>query len=215
MTDFERTVAELRDGSVAGAIRRERLIVVLRRIAPRERLLALVDELVDAGARVFEVTFDAPEAAGDLAAVRERLDDAAAPCLVGAGTVLTSGQLHDAREAGADFAVAPVLDRDLLAAALDAGLPFIPGALTPTEIAAAWSAGATMVKVFPASAVGPALVRELRGPLPEIALIPTGGVDGENAAAYLDAGAAAVGIGGAIARADAAERRQIVAAVHG
>lgn len=205
----------LRAGPVAEAIRRERLIVVLRRIAPREQLLAVVNELVDAGARVFEVTFDTPDAARDLAAVRERLADATAPCLVGAGTLRTIPQLRAASDAGAAFGVAPVLHIDLVTAALEAGLPFIPGALTPTEIAAAWDAGATFVKLFPASAVGPALVRELRGPMPDVALIPTGGVDGENARAYLDAGAAAVGIGGAIARAGAAGRRRIVMAVQG
>lgn len=215
MTGAPGPATELRDGPVAQAIRRERLVVVLRRIAPRERLLAVVQELVDAGARIFEVTFDAPEAAGDLAAVRDRLADATTACLVGAGTVRTIPQLRAARDAGCQFAVAPVLDLGLVTAALDAGLPCIPGALTPTEIAAAWDAGATFVKLFPASAVGPALVRELRGPMPDVALIPTGGVDGENARAYLDAGAAAVGIGGAIARADAAGRRRIVAAVRG
>jgi 2-dehydro-3-deoxyphosphogluconate aldolase/(4S)-4-hydroxy-2-oxoglutarate aldolase len=213
VTGIDPAATALRDGPVAAAIRRERLIVVLRRVAPRERLLALVDELVDAGARIFEVTLDAPEAAADLVAVREQVRDAADRCLVGAGTVLTERQLQAARDAGAAFAVAPVLDAELVAVARDAGLPFIPGALSPTEIAAAWAAGATMVKLFPASAVGPALVRELRGPLPEIALIPTGGVDGENARAYLAAGATAVGIGGAIARAGPAERRRIVAAV--
>lgn len=215
MTGAHRAATDLRDGPVAHAIRRERLVVVLRRIAPRDRLLALVDELVDAGARIFEVTFDAPEAARDLAVVRERLADGTAHCLVGAGTLRTSPQLRAARDAGADFGVSPMLDLDLVSAALEAGLPFMPGALTPTEIAAAWAAGATFVKLFPASAVGPAFVRELRGPMSDVALIPTGGVDGENARAYLDAGAAAVGIGGAIARADAAERRRIVAAVRG
>ena len=93
------------------------------------------------------------------------------------------------------------------------GLPFIPGALTPTELQTAWTAGATFVKLFPASAVGPTFVRELRGPMPSIELIPTGGVDGTNAASFLEAGAAAVGVGGAITRADAATRRAIVAAV--
>jgi 2-dehydro-3-deoxyphosphogluconate aldolase/(4S)-4-hydroxy-2-oxoglutarate aldolase len=82
--------------------------------------------------------------------------------------------------------------------------------MTPTEIGGAWDAGATFVKVFPASAVGPAFVRELRGPLPEVELVPTGGVDGTNASAFLEAGAAAVGIGGAIMRADPEARRALV-----
>jgi 2-dehydro-3-deoxyphosphogluconate aldolase/(4S)-4-hydroxy-2-oxoglutarate aldolase len=207
---------DLRDGEVARAIRRHRLIVVLRRVEPQTRLLALADELVEAGARAFEVTMDSASGADDLAALRSHLRRrAGGPFLIGAGTVLGSERLEVARRAGADFAVAPILDVDLVRAAAEQGIPFIPGALTPTEISTAWAAGATFVKLFPASAVGPALIRELRGPLPEIAIIPTGGVDATNAAAYLAAGAAAVGIGGAILRADAQARRAIVAAVAG
>jgi 2-dehydro-3-deoxyphosphogluconate aldolase/(4S)-4-hydroxy-2-oxoglutarate aldolase len=118
-----------------------------------------------------------------------------------------------ARAAGADFAVAPALDLPLVRSSVAAGLPFVPGAFTPTEIAAAWAAGATFVKLFPASAVGPSFVRELRGPMPDVELIPTGGVDATNAAAFLASGAAAVGIGGAIVRAEAAARRALVEAL--
>lgn len=203
----------LRDGSVATAIRAYRLIAVLRQIEPRERLLALVDELAEAGVRVFEITLDTASGADDLAAVRGHLSAREDPYLVGAGTVLRGEQLDAARRSGADFGVSPILDVALVRASLDSGLPFVPGAMTPSEIAAAWDAGATFVKLFPASAVGPQLVRELRGPLPEIAIIPTGGVDGPNAAAFLEAGAAAVGVGGAITRATADERRALVRAV--
>lgn len=205
------TAADLRRGPVADAIRDHRLLAVPRRIEPRFALLALVDELAEAGVRVIEVTQDAPSGPDDLAAVRAHLAARGdATYVVGAGTVLRQAQLDAAREAGADFVVAPILDVDLVRAAIEVGMPVIPGVLTPTEIAAAWSAGATFAKVFPASAVGPAFVRELRGPLPEIELIPTGGVDGTNAAAFLAAGAAAVGIGGALVRATADERRALV-----
>ena len=205
---------DLRDGEVACAVRRHRLIVVLRRVEPQDLLLALADELADAGVRAFEITLDSASGADDLAALRTQLAHRAdGPFLVGAGTVLEAGQLDAAVRAGADFAVAPILDVELLRASLARGLPFIPGALTPTEIATAWSAGATFVKLFPASAVGPAFIRELRGPLPDVAIIPTGGVDATNAAAFLDTGVAAVGIGGAIVRADAAGRCAIIAAV--
>ena len=201
----------LRRGSVADAIRRHRLIAVLRRVQPRDALLQLVDELADAGVRVFEITLDAPDGADDLAAVKAHL--AGRACLVGAGTIMRAEQLDAARSAGADFAVAPLLDPALLRAAVDRDLPFIPGAMTPSEAATAWGAGATFVKLFPASAVGPSFVRELRGPMPEVQLIPTGGVDASNAGAFLAAGAAAVGIGGAITRPSAEERRAIVASV--
>jgi 2-dehydro-3-deoxyphosphogluconate aldolase/(4S)-4-hydroxy-2-oxoglutarate aldolase len=206
------TPEALRDGRVAEAIRACRLIVVLRRIEPRERLVALVDELADAGARAFEITFDAASAAADIAAVREHVGRRAGggACLVGAGTVLDAGQLEAAHAAGADFAVAPVLDLPLVRASLGIGLPFVPGAMTPTEMAAAWAAGATFVKLFPASAVGPSFVREIRGPLRDLQIIPTGGIDGTNARAFLEAGAAAVGIGSALTKADAETRRTIV-----
>lgn len=205
------TAADLRGGPVADAIRNHRLIAVLRRIDPRPALLALVDELAEAGVRVIEITLDAPSGTDDLAAVRAHLAVRGdATYVVGAGTVLRLEQLDAARDAGADFIVAPILDLALVRAALDIGMPVIPAGLTPTEIVAAWSAGATFVKVFPASAVGSAFVKELRGPLPEIDLVPTGGVDGTNAAAFLAAGAAAVGIGGALVRASAEERRALV-----
>ena len=208
------TVDAVRGGPVAEAIRSGRLIVVLRKVAPRETLLALVDDLADAGARTFEITFDAASAESDLGAVRARLEGRRdGTFLLGAGTILTRHQLEAARRAGADFAVAPVLDPSLVSTAVDEGLPFIPGALTPTEVAAAWAAGATFVKLFPASAVGPAFVRELRAPMPDVQLIPTGGIDASNATAFLDAGAVAVGVGSAITGGDAAARRAIIGAI--
>ena len=204
----------LRGGLVAAAIRRHRLIVVLRRVAPQVALLNLADELADAGARIFEVTFDASTAEADLAALKGRLATRLdGPFIVGAGTILRRSQLESARRAGAEFAVAPLLDTSLVDTAVSEHLPFIPGAFTPSEVYTAWAAGATFVKLFPAAAVGPSFVRELRGPFPETQLIATGGIDATNARRYLDAGAAAVGIGGAMVRADAAGRRAVVDAV--
>lgn len=204
------TAELLRRGPVAEAIRRHRLVVVLRRIEPYDALESLVSELTEAGARIFEVTFDAPSAVEDVARLRRRLDDRV---IVGAGTLLSAEQLEPAVSAGAQFGVAPILDGELISRAIAAGLPYIPGAFTPTEVAAAHAAGATFVKLFPASAVAPAFVRELRGPMPQIELIPTGGLDAPNAQAFLDAGAAAVGIGSAILRATADDRRTLVEAI--
>jgi 2-dehydro-3-deoxyphosphogluconate aldolase / (4S)-4-hydroxy-2-oxoglutarate aldolase len=200
----------LRASSVAGAIRERRLIAVLRRIEPRERLVALVEELIADGISIFEITFDAEDAPADLAAVRAHLGSAA---LVGAGTIRTSKQLRAAIDNGAAFGVSPVLDLEIVDAALAGGLPFVPGAYSPTEIDAAWRAGATFVKLFPASSLGPSHVRELRGPLPEVQTIATGGVDAMNAGTFLDAGAVAVGIGSAIGRMTSIERRELVAAI--
>jgi 2-dehydro-3-deoxyphosphogluconate aldolase / (4S)-4-hydroxy-2-oxoglutarate aldolase len=214
MTAQAEAAGALRTSDVARTLRRERLVVVLRRVAPRARLVALVAELAAAGARVFEVTFDADSAAADLVACRAALArDAAGPFLLGAGTVRTPEALEAALAARADFAVSPVFDPPIVAAALGRGLPFVPGALSPTEIDAAWRAGATFVKLFPASSVGPGHVRELRGPMGEIELIPTGGVDAASASAFLAAGAVAVGIGGALVTASPTERGAIVAAI--
>lgn len=209
------TAAEtLRGGPIAAAIRRHRLIAILRRVAPQVALLDLAGELADAGARIFEVTFDSPTAEADLAALKACLAVRSdGPFIVGAGTILRRNQLEAARRAGAEFAVAPLVDVSLVDTAVSEHLPFIPGAFTPSEVHTAWAAGATFVKLFPASAVGPSFVRELRGPFPEAELIPTGGIDVSNARRYLDAGAAAIGVGGALIRADGAGRRELVDAV--
>lgn len=195
-------------------IRRSQLVVVLRRIEPIGRLLELVDELADAGARAFEITMDARDAPAAIRDAKQRLDDRPdGPFAVGAGTVLEAGQLQAAMEVGAMFGVAPVLDQPILREAVAAGFPFVPGCFTPSEALVAWRAGASFVKLFPASALGPSFVRELRGPLPDISVIPTGGVDATNALAFLAAGAAAVGVGSAFVRGDATERAAIIAAV--
>jgi len=203
----------LRHSDVAATIRSVRLIVVLRRITPTERLLELIDELADAGARIFEITLDGEDAAADLVTARDHLAGRDRRCLVGAGTVRTVAQLRWAIEARAAFGVSPVFDPRIAAAALEAGLPFTPGVYTPTEADAAWRAGATFVKVFPGSSLGPSHVRELRAPLPEIEMIATGGVDATNAVDFLEAGAVAVGIGSALVRATPRQRRALVAAI--
>jgi 2-dehydro-3-deoxyphosphogluconate aldolase/(4S)-4-hydroxy-2-oxoglutarate aldolase len=202
------SIDELRAGSAAAAIRSHRLIAVLRRVEPRARLFGIVDELLEDGIRVVEVTLDGATAGDDLAALIERVGDRA---VVGAGTIRTDAHVRTAVRAGAAFGVAPVLDPAIVGLALGSGLPFVPGVATPTEADAAWRAGATFVKVFPGSSLGPTFVRELRGPLPEIETMVTGGIDASNAAAFLDAGAVAVGIGSALGRMDRTDRRALVA----
>lgn len=210
------SMQELRGSTPSGIIRRHRLVVVLRRVEPMSRLLDIATALAADGVRVLEITMDGPDSAAQIAAVRAEFPDGGpGAVLIGAGTVRSAAQLAAAIDAGAAFGVSPVFQPEVLAAAIDAGLPFIPGAYSPTEADAAWRAGATFVKLFPASSLGPDHVRELRGPLGEIEVIPTGGIDATNARAFLDAGAVAVGIGSAIVRADPAERRRIVDAVAG
>lgn len=209
-------VAALRHSPVADLIRARRLIAILRRIEPQARLLELVASLADDGVRVFEVTFDARSAADDVVAVRGRLTGLGRnDAIVGAGTIRTREALGGAAEAGAGFIVAPTLDPDIVEAAVGLGLPVIPGGYSPTEIALAWDLGATFVKLFPASSLGPAHVRELRGPFPDIELIATGGVDAASTRAFLEAGCVAVGVGSALVRADAAVRKSIVGAASG
>lgn len=207
--DPERILA-LRRSAVAERIRRHRLIAILRRVEPQELLLDLAAELVADGVRVLEVTFDGASAAEDLVAVKQRLHGS--DVLVGAGTIVTRERMDAALRAGAEFLVAPTLDLAIVADAVDRGAPVIPGAYSPTEVALAWDSGGTFVKVFPVSSLGPSHIRELRGPLPDIEMIATGGVDASNAAAYLEAGCVAVGVGGALVKADRAGRQAIITA---
>jgi 2-dehydro-3-deoxyphosphogluconate aldolase/(4S)-4-hydroxy-2-oxoglutarate aldolase len=207
--DAERILA-LRRSAVAERIRRHRLIAILRRVEPQGLLLDLVAELAADGVRVLEVTFDGASAAEDLVAVKQRLHGS--DVMVGAGTIVSGERMDAALAAGAQFLVAPTLDLAIVAEAVDRGVPVIPGAYSPTEIALAWDSGATFVKVFPVSSLGPSHIRELRGPLRDIEMIATGGVDATNTAAYLEAGCVAVGVGGALVKADRAGRQAIITA---
>ena len=207
--DPERILA-LRRSAVAERIRRHRLIAILRRVEPQGLLLDLVAELAADGVRVLEVTFDGASAAEDLVAVKQRLHGN--DVMVGAGTIVSGERMDAALAAGAQFLVAPTLDLAIVAEAVDRGVPVIPGAYSPTEIALAWDSGATFVKVFPVSSLGPSHIRELRGPLRDIEMIATGGVDATNTAAYLEAGCVAVGVGGALVKADRAGRQAIITA---
>jgi len=152
--------------------------------------------LADGGVRAFELTLNEPEA--DALHVIEAVA-AVAPGLgleVGAGTVLSVDAARRAIDAGATFIVMPHLDAEIVAWAAMFDVPAFPGCATPTEILAAWRAGAAGVKAFPASSLGPAFIRELRGPFPDIPLLPTGGVTLETAPAFIRAGAIGVGMGG-------------------
>jgi 2-dehydro-3-deoxyphosphogluconate aldolase/(4S)-4-hydroxy-2-oxoglutarate aldolase len=146
--------------------------------------------LREGGITQLEVTLDTP---GALEAVgRER----AAGRSVGVGTVVGADDVRAAAAAGASFVVGPAVMPAMLAAALDLGIDAIPGALTPTEILQARDLGATAVKLFPAPVGGPAFIGALRGPIPDVPFVPTGGIGLEDVRAYLDAGATCVGLGG-------------------
>lgn len=146
------------------------------------------------GIPVLEITMTVP---GALHIIRELTLECGDDVLIGAGTVMNPDAARDCLDAGARFIVSPSLNLATVEFCKKAGVAVMPGALTPTEIVTAWTAGADYVKVFPAStAGGPAYIRSLKAPLPEIKLVPTGGVTLANAASYIEAGAEAVGVGG-------------------
>lgn len=192
------------------------VIAIGRRLEPAG-IVDVAEALERGGVGAFEITLDG---GGALEALRHLTDRFAggSRLLIGAGTVLDPESAHAAIHAGARFLVMPHLDQALIGIALDAGIPVFPGAFSPSEILTAWRAGATAVKLFPASAAGTAFVRELRGPFPDIALIPTGGVTIETAPTFVAAGAVAVGLGGSLVAGgepDVVERRAraLVAAI--
>ncbi len=171
-------------------IRNEKVICVLRGYS-RETAVQVAGKLLDGGIRCLEVTMETENAAEIIRALVERFDRA----LVGAGTVLSKEDGTRAAEAGAGYALSPVFDPDVVSHCQSEGLVVAPGCLTPTEARNAYQHGADAVKVFPACSVGPSFVKKLRGPLPDIPVIPTGGIGLSNAVDYLEAGAVAVGAG--------------------
>lgn len=175
------------------AISVPKIVAIARGLDP-DGLARVADGLLAGGIRAFEVTLNSSGAIDALAGLAERFSGS--PLLVGAGTVLDVRSAEEAYAAGARFLVSPHYDAKLVAWAIARGLPVFPGAFTPTEILGAWRAGATAVKLFPASAVGPTFVREFRGPFRDIPLLPTGGVTLATAPGFISAGAVAVGIGG-------------------
>jgi 2-dehydro-3-deoxyphosphogluconate aldolase / (4S)-4-hydroxy-2-oxoglutarate aldolase len=172
-----------------------RAIVAVFRAATAEHFVPASEVLWEAGLRCFEYTLTTEGALDALVELRKVLPEA----LVGVGTVRTVDQLRAANDAGAEFTVSQIFLPELLAAARHLQIAFIPGALTPTEVVIAWNAGVPAVKVSPIGPLGGVnYLKELRGPLPDVAMMPTGGVTLAAAADYLDAGAVAVGVSGAL-----------------
>ncbi|MFL5680198.1 MAG: bifunctional 4-hydroxy-2-oxoglutarate aldolase/2-dehydro-3-deoxy-phosphogluconate aldolase, partial [Chloroflexota bacterium] len=171
-------------------------VVAIGRGVDPDRVSTIALALLRGGISAFELTLNEPEdrALEALRQVAARFSGS--ELLLGAGTVLTIEAAERAIEAGAAFLVSPHTDEALVAWANQKSVPVFPGAFTATEILAAWRAGATAVKLFPASVAGGGGLREIRGPLPNIPLIPTGGVTAESAGAFVQAGAVAVGAGG-------------------
>jgi 2-dehydro-3-deoxyphosphogluconate aldolase/(4S)-4-hydroxy-2-oxoglutarate aldolase len=170
-------------------------IVAIIRAPDGALLVDVAEALVAGGVDVLEVTFTVPQAHRVLEQVAARLGDRV---LLGAGTVLDTETARIALLAGAQFIVSPVVNTSVIELCRRYDKLVLPGALTPTEVLAAWQAGADIVKIFPSEITGPAYLKALHGPLPQVRLLPTGGVNLETAAAFLKAGACALGLGSSL-----------------
>lgn len=184
------TLRRILDGGIVAVVRAE----------SGERLARVVAALAEGGVTAAEITFTVPDAIDVIRTVRAQLGDRVA---LGAGTVLDPETARAALLAGAEYIVAPTTNPDVIRLCRRYDKVVMPGAFTPTEVLAAWEAGADVVKVFPADVGGPAYLKALRGPLPQVRLMPTGGVDLTTAAAFLDAGACCLGVGGSLVDAKA------------
>ncbi|KOP66476.1 2-dehydro-3-deoxyphosphogluconate aldolase [Bacillus sp. FJAT-18019] len=180
-------------------LKRERIVAIVRGIT-REQADFVGEGLAQGGVRFMEVTMNTADALHMIQAWRTRYDEAV---YVGAGTVLDVDMAKEAIAAGAQFLISPNTDLSVIEYALEQGIDVWPGGMTPTEIVAAYAAGAEIVKLFPTASLGLSYIRELQGPLNHIPLLATGGVTLDNLPDYFRAGAAAVGLGSALLPKDA------------
>ncbi|NLX23628.1 MAG: bifunctional 4-hydroxy-2-oxoglutarate aldolase/2-dehydro-3-deoxy-phosphogluconate aldolase [Phycisphaerae bacterium] len=179
-------------------------VVAILRASSSAELIDVVKALHEGGLTCIEVTMTTPHALKVISEAREACGDTAA---IGVGTVLDAETARSAILAGAQFVVTPILDPPTIELCRRYGVPITPGALTPTEIVRAWQAGADMVKVFPTSGLGASYIRDLKGPLPQIKLLPTGGVNLNTVAEFIRAGSSAVGVGTALVSKEALRQR--------
>jgi 2-dehydro-3-deoxyphosphogluconate aldolase/(4S)-4-hydroxy-2-oxoglutarate aldolase len=170
-------------------------VVAVIRLKDPTKLRAVVDAIADGGVRALEVTMTVP---GAVDVIRALAPEMPGGFLLGAGTVLDAETSKRVIDAGAQFVVSPVFRRSVIDACHKRGVAALPGCFTPTEILDAWEAGADIVKVFPATALGPQFFKDIHGPLPDVRLMPTGGVTLDNAGDWIRAGAYAVGVGTAL-----------------
>jgi 2-dehydro-3-deoxyphosphogluconate aldolase/(4S)-4-hydroxy-2-oxoglutarate aldolase len=170
-------------------------VVAVIRLKDPARLRAVVDAMAEGGVRALEVTMTVPRA---VELIRELASTLPEGFLLGAGTVTDAATARAVIDAGASFVVGPVFRPEVIAACHERDVPAMPGCFTPTEILAAHDCGADIVKVFPATMLGPQFIRDVRAPLPQVKLMPTGGVTLDNAGDWIRAGAVAVGVGSAL-----------------
>ena len=215
------TATNARRAAVTAQIEALGVVAVIRLKDPAT-LRAVVDAMAQGGVRALEVTMTVPRAV-DL--IRELAPTLPGDFLLGAGTVTDVATALAVIDAGASFVVGPVFRPDVIAACHERDVAAMPGCFSPTEILAAHESGADIVKLFPATALGPQFIRDVRAPLPQVKLMPTGGVTLDNAGDWIRAGAVAVGLGSALLDARAIEggrwsvitdnARRVVASVAG
>ncbi|QRG66708.1 bifunctional 4-hydroxy-2-oxoglutarate aldolase/2-dehydro-3-deoxy-phosphogluconate aldolase [Brevibacillus choshinensis] len=170
------------------------VIAVVRRI-PTEKIDRVAESLVRGGVTALEITVDSEDAFSSIARLSRQLRGVA---IVGAGTVIDAEAAAMAIQSGADFLFSPSLHHEVIRVAARHGKICVPGVLTPTEMITAIEWGADLVKLFPAASFGPAYLQAVKAPFPHIPIIPTGGIDEQNASSFIQAGAAALGIGGTL-----------------
>jgi len=170
-------------------------VIAIMRTKSSDQLIAAADAIKAGGVRVIEVTMTTP---GALAIIEEARRRYGPEMLFGAGTVLDAETARSAILAGADFVVAPTLNLEMVALCHRYGIPVVPGCYTPTELLTAWQAGADLLKLFPASVGGPELIKAILAPLPQLAIVPVGGVDLTTAADFIRSGASALGVGNSL-----------------
>lgn len=170
-------------------------VVAIIRVKKASQVGSLIDALRHGGVRTLEITMTVP---GAVDLIREFAPTLPDDFRLGAGTVTDAATAEACIAAGATFIVSPVFQREVLDVCRHHDTPMFPGCFSPTEIFSAWQAGADVVKVFPATSLGPTFFKDVRGPLPQIKMMPTGGVSIDNAGDWIKAGAVAVGVGSAL-----------------
>lgn len=185
-------------------------VVAIIRGASADEAVAMGEALLRGGVMGVEVTYSTP---GCCSAIERLAAKAPKEAAIGVGTVLTRDQLDDAVKAGATYMVSPHTDPALIDRCKELGVAALPGAVTPTEVVTAWKAGATVIKLFPGSLVGVDYLKALRAPLPQIPIMPTGGVSVDNLHEWFAAGAVAVGMGGNLAKGSPAQIEEAARAV--
>lgn len=170
-------------------------VVAVIRAKSKDQLTGIAQALIDGGVPSIEVTMSTPKAIAGIEMLADRFGDKA---IIGGGTILDAATARDAIAAGAQFIVSPITNPDTIATTIRYGRISIPGAFTPTEIVHAWTLGGDIIKVFPSTSLGPQFFKDILAPLPQLRLTPTGGVDLNNAADWIKAGAACIGVGSAL-----------------